>query len=183
MTPLPVAATGPPVSVLVSGSREWRARGPIHADLRTIEATGRMFVIIEGAAKGADRLAGLKYAAGARYRGIGWVSLPAQWSVHEGCRCRPDSDYCSYAGFRRNQQMLEYLLACRELGHTCIVLAYPKTGERNRGTNDMATRAMKAEFRVFNRNPQVYLGPRAANGQMFPTSPAHAQTLPLQSGG
>jgi hypothetical protein len=83
------------------------------------------------------------------------VSIPARWEEHGGgCWCKePYPAKCPWAGPRRNRLMLGYLLQCRDIGHVCVVLAYPLLDSK--GTIDMMTLAREAGVRVFDRNPAV----------------------------
>lgn len=138
-TPLPVQPDGPPLAVLVTGSRHWTDRRPIHADLRAVEATGRLMVVVEGDAQGADRIAGRGWAAYARKRGVGWLSVPADWETHGKA-----------AGPIRNRLMLDWLLQCPEVGWQPVVFAYPLPDSR--GTRDMMAAASEAGVRVLDRS-------------------------------
>ena len=69
-----------------------------------------------------------------RRHGVGWLRVPVMkedWD-HRGKR----------AGDRRNQQMLDYLLQARAIGHRVGVLAYPDPASR--GTWNMVNRAKAA---------------------------------------
>lgn len=138
MAPLPVSAHGPPVLAVITGSRDWTDRAPIHGDLVAIERTGRLWGVIEGDARGADRIAGRGWASRARRRGIGWVSVPADWTAHG-----------KKAGAIRNLQMLDYALQAIEISVLPIVLAYPMPDSR--GTIHMMGACRKAGLRVLNR--------------------------------
>lgn len=139
MAVLPVAAVGPPVLVVVTGSRDWTDAKAIHGDLAAVEATGRLWGIVEGDARGADRIAGRGWASKARRRGVGWVSVPADWATHGKA-----------AGPIRNRLMLAYAVQAREIGVTPVVLAYPLPSSR--GTLDMMTACRAAGLRVFDRS-------------------------------
>jgi hypothetical protein len=136
--PLPVSADGPPLAVLVCGSRHWADRQAIHADLRAVEKTGRLMVVVEGDAPGADRVAGRGWAAQARKRGVGWLSVPADWNR-----------YGKAAGSIRNRLMLDWLLQCPGVGWQSVVFAYPLSDSR--GTRDMMALARKVGVRVLVR--------------------------------
>lgn len=135
---LGAAAEGPPVLIVITGSRDWSNQEAIHNDLAAVEATGRLWAVIEGDARGADRIAGRGWASKARHRGVGWVSFPADWSKH-GKR----------AGPIRNREMLAYALQAVEQGIKPVVLAYPL--ERSIGTLDMMRCCTEAGLRVVNR--------------------------------
>lgn len=143
MTSLPVKAEGPPVLAVITGSRDWTDRAAIHGDLTAIEATGRLWAVIEGDARGADRIAGRGWASKARHRGVGWVSFPADWAAN-GRR----------AGPVRNRQMLTWALDARDrLDVLPVVLAYPLPGSV--GTLDMIAACSKVGLRVIRHGPGV----------------------------
>lgn len=79
------------MKVLVCGSRTWTDYGAIYRALsELVEERGR-FVVMHGAARGADRLAG----AAALRLGLEVIEYPADWKRH-GRR----------AGYVRNEEML-----------------------------------------------------------------------------
>lgn len=144
--PVPGGIPGP-VIVLVCGSRDWTDRGLIEHHLIHLFYRGDPMTLVEGGAKGGDRLAG-QWAARMRPRGVGWLRIPAAWSVHDregstpvSCRCPSDARTCKAAGLRRNDLMLEYLLNGRALGHVVGILAFSDHLATSRGTLDMVTRA------------------------------------------
>lgn len=139
MRPLPVAAEGPPILVVITGSRDWTDADAIHADLSCIEQAGRLWGVVEGAARGADRIAG-RWAEEAQRRGIYWMTMPADWQAHG-----------RKAGPLRNRQMLAYAQSTAEAeGVLPVVLAYPLPGSI--GTLDMMRVCAAAGLRVLDRS-------------------------------
>lgn len=102
--------------VLVCGGREYADAHKVRAVLDGLEA--RPSYIIEGGARGADRLA----KAWAHMTGIRVLTYPAKWDV-----------YGRRAGYLRNREMLEH--GCPDL-----VVAFPG----GRGTADMVRQARAA---------------------------------------
>lgn len=113
--------------VLITGSRDWGDEDVIKRalELATFGKSRRRTVIIHGAAKGADRLAG----AIAEGMGLHVEAYPADWDTHGRA-----------AGPIRNQQMVD-------LGAD-ICLAFP-LGE-SRGTRHCMQAAEKAGIEVIN---------------------------------
>lgn len=111
--------------VLICGDREW-------ADYEAIErVVWRMpsgSVVIEGDARGADKMAGMAAAA----RGLEVLVFPAQWDM-----------YGKRAGVLRNQQMLDD-------GKPDIVVYCHDALDESKGTKDMVARATKAGIPVYN---------------------------------
>lgn len=116
--------TGRP-RVLVCGSRHWKDEDFIDGFVASLVPKGA--VIIHGAARGADSMAGQS----AERHGLECLAFPADWDRH-GKR----------AGFLRNQQMLD------EAGPT-MVAAFTYDIYQSRGTCDMAKRALNAGLRVY----------------------------------
>ena len=85
--------------VLVCGGRNYRDRDRVFQVLDSIEPS----VVIHGAARGADQLAG----AWAKERQVSCKTYPAQWDR-----------YGKSAGFRRNEQMLSE-------GNPDLIIAFP----------------------------------------------------------
>lgn len=110
------------MKVLVCGSRHWCeiGEGEIARQIALSGAT----VIIEGGARGADRIARLV----AEKLGLEVVTFDADWEKHGKA-----------AGPIRNQQMLDE-------GKPDLVLAFPLRGSI--GTYDMIRRARRAGVRV-----------------------------------
>jgi hypothetical protein len=109
--------------VIVCGSREWSDRAAIREALQALVAPGERVVIVHGAARGADRLAGEE----ARALGFDVEEHPADWRRH-GRR----------AGLIRNEHMLS--LGCSR------VIAF--WDGHSRGTGHMIRIAREAEARV-----------------------------------
>lgn len=129
--------------VIVCGSRNWADRQMIVVELTKLEAQNPDLIVVEGGARGADRMAG-QWAAQARQRGIGWLRIPAQWTEHHPQWCPGDwcalRGRCVAAGGRRNQQMLDYALQAERQ----YVLAFKDGFDwamKKGGTEDMVKRA------------------------------------------
>ena len=119
-----------PLRLLVCGSREWTDRELLAAAIDQAVAehgAGRPgVVLIEGDARGADRLAGQL----ARARGWQLEVYPADWQRQGRA-----------AGMRRNHQMLHD-------GRPEHVLAFTDDLDASRGTADMVRRARAARLPV-----------------------------------
>lgn len=119
--------------VLVCGGREWSDRTPIEFMLRGFyDQYPDSLTVIEGGARGADRIAG-QWAARYRQIGVGWVRFDAHWQGH-GKR----------AGAIRNQEMLEY--------GPDVVVAFKDEFDHSLGrggTEDMVKRAKEAGVPVY----------------------------------
>lgn len=112
--------------ILVCGSRDWTDSNTIYQKLSRYPDNT---IIIHGAARGADRLAG----AAAKCLGMPVVEFPADWDR-----------YGRAAGPIRNQQMLDE-------GKPDLVIACSDDLENSKGTKDMVTRSLKAKL------PVIYL--------------------------
>jgi YspA, cpYpsA-related SLOG family len=112
--------------LLVCGSRTWTDQARLRHVLDQLvseHSDGQVVTVIEGDARGADRLAGQL----ARERGWRLERYPADWTRHGRA-----------AGFRRNARMLQQ-------GRPDLVVAFtvgPLAGSR--GTADMVRRARVA---------------------------------------
>lgn len=146
-------------AVIVCGSRRWTDYEMIEAKLNELERelTGGMLVIEGKNPNGADMIAGF-WASQARSRGVGWISMPAEWKHHAegwcpGAWCALKS-YCIAAGGRRNQAMLDRAL----LEPHQFVVAFKDDFDRRKrsgGTEDMCARAEAAGVRgVVIRHPR-----------------------------
>lgn len=112
----------PPWRVLVTGDRWWTDAALIAIALEQVRAMGKIEVVIHGAARGADTLAGIEATA----MGLRVIACPADWTAHGKA-----------AGPRRNQSML--------VDHKPnIVLAFHDNLAESKGTFDMVARARKA---------------------------------------
>jgi len=141
--------------ILVSGSRHARPRhaGIVRATLLAAAPAGVPVVLRHGAAPGVDTLAGRVAAEqGWRVEAVraGWrrcdPSLPAELGgcpPHPHRRRRDDgTDWCPYAGPRRNQQMVD------QHPTPDLVVVFPAADRPSPGTWDLHTRATRAGLRV-----------------------------------
>ena len=123
------------VLVLICGSRDWTDEAPIKAFIDSLPAGA---AVLEGDARGADRIAGRL----ARARGLAVEAMPADWTVHAPgwCRCpEPKPSYCKAAGLKRNQEML--------LRKPSMAAAFVLGASR--GTRDMIRRLRSAGVAVY----------------------------------
>lgn len=119
--------------VLVCGDRNWTNSEIIRERLAKIAlADGEQLVVIHGAARGADSIAGTIAMAWAHEfpKRVGVLPYPAQWGM-----------YGKAAGVIRNQQMLTE-------GRPELVLAFHNDIEHSKGTGDMVRRARRAGLPV-----------------------------------
>uniref|UniRef100_A0A6M3KXP4 YspA cpYpsA-related SLOG domain-containing protein n=1 Tax=viral metagenome TaxID=1070528 RepID=A0A6M3KXP4_9ZZZZ len=107
--------------VLICGDRNWTDRELIKAYLTALKGCA-FDVLIEGEARGADRLSREE----ALKLGLQVLRFPAQWDVHGKA-----------AGIIRNQQMLVE-------GKPDLVVAFHHNLSQSKGTKDMVWRAKKA---------------------------------------
>jgi len=123
------------VRVLVCGDRDWTDEAIIHAvlDGYARQCGTRNIVVIEGDARGADRIAGAWTTARRTTYGhdIDHECYPANWAEHHRA-----------AGPIRNQQMLTE-------GDPDSVLAFHDNLAESKGTADMVRRARKANLPVY----------------------------------
>lgn len=117
------------IKILVTGSRDWTNKDMI---LQAFQDEGlwfdpRYYVVIHGAAKGADTLAG-QIAANL---GVEVLEYPADWD-----------QYGKAAGVIRNQQMLD------EHPDIDLCLAFSNDIGKSKGTWDMIKRVNKAGIEV-----------------------------------
>lgn len=96
-----------PFRLLVCGGRDYADRDALFAALDRAHAKRPVSLLIHGAARGADTLAG----EWAKARGIEPLPFPAAWR-------RPDGSRDNSAGPRRNQQMLD-----EGRPHACVAFA------------------------------------------------------------
>lgn len=111
------------MKILVCGGRDYCNRNHIFATLNSVRAYYGKVCIIEGGARGADRLA----REWAEQHGVPFVEMPANWAVYD-----------KVAGGIRNGWMLEWL-------HPDFVLAFPGGS----GTANMKRQATNANIPVF----------------------------------
>jgi hypothetical protein len=105
--------------VCVTGGRDYAESAVVERVIDFLhQFYGAELRIMHGDAKGADRTAG-SYAA---QLGIKVKAFPAQWDAHG-----------KGAGPIRNRVMGDYLVMCRDKGHTVQLVAFPG----GRGTADM----------------------------------------------
>jgi len=122
--------------ILVCGDRKWDDMPFINKILREYwfdaQEFGDDFVIIHGAAKGADSIAGEI----ARKQGVKEEEFPAEWNKHGKA-----------AGPIRNQKMLD-------IGKPNLVLAFHDNIDSSKGTRDMIAKAKRAgiETRVYSHS-------------------------------
>lgn len=99
------------LAIITCGGRDYEDQEAVSLCLDAVQRHRRLVLLVEGAARGADRLAG-RWAEKA---GIGHLAVPADWKG-QGRK----------AGFVRNREMLSRLLEIREqTGWTIGVLAFP----------------------------------------------------------
>lgn len=117
--------------ILVCGDREWTNYKRIYSELKWIQILSNIECIIEGEARGADKL-GRKAA---EELNIKVLPFPADWDK-----------YKKAAGPIRNRQMLKE-------GKPNLVLAFHSNIEKSKGTADMIDIAKKAGIttRLFKR--------------------------------
>ena len=108
--------------LLVCGDRDWNNREFLYATLDAIHAETPIVCIVEGEARGADRMA----REWAVERGIAFDPYPANWDK-----------YGPAAGPIRNGEMLVN-------GRPQRVVAFHNDYENSRGTKDMVEKAKKA---------------------------------------
>lgn len=135
------------LALIVCGSRDWTDVGLIHAKLAEHEEREDFLIVVEGGARGADRIAG-KWAARARQRGVGWVHVPAEWTVHAegwcpGAWCAQNRS-CKGAGARRNAAMLEYALGAERQFVLAFKDGYDPRPKAPGGTENMVQQAKAA---------------------------------------
>lgn len=116
--------------ILVCGDREWSDWEMILQELSVYPTDT---VIIEGEARGADRLAGQV----AVELGFQVIRFPADWKK-----------YGRGAGPIRNQQMLDE-------GRPDLIIAFHDDLEHSRGTLDMVMKARKAGIQIIHRRHEA----------------------------
>lgn len=140
------------LAVLVCGSRDWKQAGMVDVTLAGLEAVHGRLTVIQGAARGADKMAG----DWARLHDCEHLPFPAAWNEHHPHWCPGEwcqrKRYCVAAGPRRNQQMLDVLLELRQSGSTILVVAFKSGFDftlKSGGTEDMVRRAKDAGAPVY----------------------------------
>lgn len=131
--------------IVVTGGREWDNAQVVYESL-TVHGDHDT-TLIHGDCRGLDKQAG-KIAA---LLGMTVDPMPAEWRKHIGypdltteCRCnawRKAHSYCSFAGPRRNRQMLDK--------GPDVVLAYHPNLAESRGTKDCVDEALRRGIPVF----------------------------------
>lgn len=112
------------MKILICGSRDWTDEHPIYtvlAGFATLVADGDSFVVIQGGARGADRIA----KSMGEYLGADVKEEAADWDT-----------YGKAAGPMRNQKMLDDY-------QPDVVYAFRLPG-RSPGTDDMVSRSKSA---------------------------------------
>lgn len=124
------------VRILVCGDRNWTDSKAIYDTLNMWHlTTGGYLTIIEGAARGADQIAGRWATA----KDVPLEEYPADWKNETGIlKGAPRSA----AGPIRNQQMLDE-------GKPTRVIAFHDDLSKSKGTADMIRRAKKAGLVVY----------------------------------
>lgn len=118
--------------VLVCGDRNWNHQSAIDAVLTGLLSQNDELVIIEGDARGADRMAGewAEFVRGNTCDPVRHETYPADWSEHGRA-----------AGPIRNRQMLA--------AKPDLVVAFHNDLSESKGTKDMVTIARKARIPVW----------------------------------
>lgn len=121
-----------PFRLLACGARDYTDKAAVFATLDRAHAKRPVSVLIHGAARGADTLAGLW----AEERGITVAAFPAAWR-------NPDGTQNKAADPIRNQRMLDE-------GRPDACVAFPPGPKLEwSGTADMVTRCLKAGLPVW----------------------------------
>lgn len=115
------------MKILVCGGRDYDDKERVFAALDTLNISGNVKQIIQGGARGADRLA----KRWATMRGVDCVQVDADWATHGRA-----------AGMMRNQRMLD---ECKPN----LVLAFPGGA----GTAGMVRIAKRAKVKTVELKP------------------------------
>lgn len=113
--------------LFVTGDRNWIDPVPIQRVFDEVQPD----LVIEGAARGADSLAGRE----ARLRGIEVEEWPANWET-----------YHRQAGPIRNQKMLKRLRELRAEGHEVVCRAFHPYLPASKGTKNMVGELERGGF-------------------------------------
>ena len=116
--------------LLICGDRDWIDKDQIRQCIDMVDPD----VIIEGDARGADRMAGEIALEMGYVLDESLLVFPAKWT-----------EYHKAAGPIRNQQMLDE-------GQPTIVYAFHSSIHDSKGTKDMIRRAIKAKIPTFLSN-------------------------------
>lgn len=125
--------------IQVTGGREWDNIERVREILAPY--AGSENTLRHGNCRGLDK----QSAQVARELGMQVDTMPAQWRLHAGCRCslwRRENSYCSYAGPRRNREMLD------KEPLPDVVYAFHNAIEASRGTKDCVDAAIERGLRV-----------------------------------
>ena len=114
------------IVVVITGSRHWTDRAAMR---RVLEGWPPGSVVIHGAQRGADRIAGEI----AKSLGYEVEPYPAAWVPGDG-------------GPERNARMIARLKEYRAQGRRCFVVAFPLPG--GRGTRNCVRQAREAGFPI-----------------------------------
>ena len=123
------------MKVLICGGRNYSDYLTLAKTLNEAHHNSPFTLVIHGAAKGADFLAG----RWAEIAGVPVSEFPANWKSHTpkcGPKCR-QNNHCRRAGFLRNEQMLKQ-------GRPDLVIAFPG----GPGTKSMVEVAQNASVKV-----------------------------------
>lgn len=127
---------------IVFGSRDFAARWIVMAVLNELSVEHQLYVV-QGGARGADEIAH-KWA---HAHDVDHKTFHAAWKTHHpdwcdgGCRGAPKG-YCSVAGHRRNQQMLDK-------GRPDLAIGFSSNKNLTPGTADMSRRIEKAGIPLY----------------------------------
>jgi hypothetical protein len=119
------------MKLIICGGRDFTDQAFINEVLNLVHEKKGIELIIQGGARGADRL-GKEWAVANNVRN---VEVPADWDRHG-----------KSAGYKRNAEMLAMLLHLKKKGDKVAVVAFPG----GVGTNNMMVLAEKAGVDVFN---------------------------------
>jgi hypothetical protein len=121
------------VAILFTGSRNWKNWDTVRNVFDKYIKFADDIIVIHGNAKGLDMMAGYE----AKELDLTVLPMPAQWDT-----------FGKSAGARRNQEMLNVLLALGKCGYEIAVEAFPT--ESSIGTKHMMKITQKAGVTVNN---------------------------------